>query len=282
MCGIAGFMLTDRAAPPGAVLDTLERALSHRGPDGVKRHVEEGLGLVHTRLAIIDLETGDQPLYGPNGTVLIVCNGEIYNYIELEAEFPGANFQPPTRIASCRSGSTIATERGDFAKSLRGMYAHRALRSPAEATLFLARDPFGIKPLYYAETARAARFRLRAASDSERPVSSRRAIAHRSDRDRAAAAAIHHRARDDLRRHPAGARAGENAVVRRGQRRRTPPHRRRLPKATAARVTEDDALDASSAPDGQRRSCISAPTCPTACSCPAVSIRPRCSPAWRS
>ena len=83
------------------MLDTLERALSHRGPDGVKRHVEDGLGLVHTRLAIIDLKTGDQPLFGPNGTLLI-ANGEIYNYVELKQNFPQATISPPARIANCR------------------------------------------------------------------------------------------------------------------------------------------------------------------------------------
>ncbi len=120
MCGIAGFMLTDRAAPPASVLDTFERALSHRGPDGVKRHVEHGLGLVHTRLAIIDLKTGDQPLYGPNGAVLI-ANGEIYNYIELKRNFPQQKF---ATSSDCELPlMTYAQEGADFAKPLRGMYA---------------------------------------------------------------------------------------------------------------------------------------------------------------
>ena len=91
MCGIAGFMLNERAVPPREVLDTLQQALAHRGPDGAKRHVDYGLGLVHTRLAIIDLKTGDQPLFGANGTLLI-ANGEIYNYIELKQNFPQEKF----------------------------------------------------------------------------------------------------------------------------------------------------------------------------------------------
>jgi len=147
MCGIAGFMLSDRTLPPREVLDTLQQALSHRGPDGVKRHVEEGLGLVHTRLAIIDLQTGDQPLYGPNGTVLI-ANGEIYNYIELKRNFPPDKF---VTSSDCELPlMTYASQGADFARPLRGMYAI-ALADAAAGALYLTRDPFGIKPLYYAE-----------------------------------------------------------------------------------------------------------------------------------
>jgi asparagine synthase (glutamine-hydrolysing) len=146
MCGIAGLMLTERAVPPREMLDTLQQALAHRGPDGARRHVERGLGLVHTRLAIIDLKTGDQPLFGPNGT-LLVANGEIYNYIELKPDFPG-------KLATgsdCELPLMTYAKRGaDFAKPLRGMYAI-ALADSAGGALYLARDPFGIKPLYYAE-----------------------------------------------------------------------------------------------------------------------------------
>ena len=148
MCGIAGFMTADGGPPPVPVLNALLKALAHRGPDGEGRYTTAGLGLVHARLAIIDLVTGDQPLYGPKGSV-IVCNGEIYNYIELKRDFPGANFQTNS---DCELPLFLYDrDKATFAKSLRGMYA-LALYDPAEATLFLARDPFGIKPLYYAET----------------------------------------------------------------------------------------------------------------------------------
>ncbi len=75
MCGIAGIMTRDGAEPGRMSLDAMRRALLHRGPDGDDIWTRDGVGLVHTRLAIIDLETGDQPLFGPGDTVL-VANGE--------------------------------------------------------------------------------------------------------------------------------------------------------------------------------------------------------------
>jgi asparagine synthase (glutamine-hydrolysing) len=147
MCGIAGIMLSENLVPQREVLDTLQQALAHRGPDGAKRHVDVGFGLVHTRLAIIDLKTGDQPLFGPKGSVL-VANGEIYNYIELKRGLPAETF---ATNSDCELPLiTYAREGAGFAKPLRGMYAI-ALADRDAGALYLARDPFGIKPLYYAE-----------------------------------------------------------------------------------------------------------------------------------
>lgn len=148
MCGIAGLMTRDGAPPATAVLQAMADALAHRGPDGHGLHVREGVGLAHARLAIIDLTTGDQPLYAPDGTAL-VANGEVYNYIELRRELPDVDFhthsdcEPPLHLY-CRMGP-------GFASRLRGMYAI-AIHDPGRKRLVLARDPFGIKPLYYAET----------------------------------------------------------------------------------------------------------------------------------
>lgn len=132
-------------APP--VLGSFIGSLSHRGPDGEGRYIAGNTGLAQTRLAIIDLNTGDQPLYGENGTAL-VANGEIYNYVELRRQFAPDAF----RTAS-DSEVALLTYRRDgenFAARLRGMYAI-ALHDSRNRVLYLSRDPFGIKPLYYAE-----------------------------------------------------------------------------------------------------------------------------------
>jgi len=102
---------------------------------------------VHTRLAIIDLETGDQPIISPDGTALI-ANAEIYNYLELRETLADA----PLRTQSdCEPALYLYIRDGiDFANQLRGMYAI-AIHDPGEGQLLLARDPFGIKPIYYVE-----------------------------------------------------------------------------------------------------------------------------------
>ena len=85
MCGIAGLLTIDGQAPPQEVLTAMSQALIHRGPDGDGAYRAEGIGMVHRRLAIIDLETGAQPLQDSDGAVL-VANAEIYNHVELRAE----------------------------------------------------------------------------------------------------------------------------------------------------------------------------------------------------
>ena len=149
MCGVAGIMTSDGRAPDRKSLDRLRAALAHRGPDGEGVHESGDVGLVQTRLAIIDLDTGDQPLSESGGAVL-VANAEIYNYIELRRELGEALF---STASDCEPPLMLYRRDGpDFARSLRGMYAI-AIHDPGTARLILARDPFGIKPLYYAETA---------------------------------------------------------------------------------------------------------------------------------
>jgi len=150
MCGIAGVMTRSGAAPSPALLDALARSLIHRGPDGEGRQVEGNVGLVHRRLAIIDLEGGWQPLYGPDNSGLsLVANGEIYNYRELTARFPDHRFRT---ASDCELPLHLYADHGlDFVEHLRGMYAI-ALLDAHKQRLILTRDPFGIKPLYYAET----------------------------------------------------------------------------------------------------------------------------------
>ncbi|MBB5689338.1 asparagine synthase (glutamine-hydrolyzing) [Roseomonas alkaliterrae] len=152
MCGIAGLVLKPGATPEPAVLEALTRALAHRGPDGHGHHVQGNVALAHTRLAIIDLATGDQPLHA--GPASLVANGEIYNYRELRAEHglacaTGSDCEPPLHLFR-RDGA-------GFAEHLRGMYA-LAIHDRAARQVVLARDPFGIKPLYLAETAQGIAF----------------------------------------------------------------------------------------------------------------------------
>jgi asparagine synthase (glutamine-hydrolysing) len=150
MCGIAGIISKNGEGPGQDLLARLAEALGHRGPDGSGFYRDGAVGFAHTRLAIIDLETGDQPLHHPSGLTLM-GNGEIYNYVELRAELAdsvafqtGSDFEPFLHLFA-RDG-LAALDR------LRGMYA-LALYSPAKGETVLARDPFGIKPLYLAETA---------------------------------------------------------------------------------------------------------------------------------
>jgi asparagine synthase (glutamine-hydrolysing) len=149
MCGIAGLILSSGAPPPDpATLSRLIDALHHRGPDGTGHAVVGRVALVHNRLSIIDLVTGDQPLFA--GAATLVANGEVYNYRELRAAMPGVAFatnsdcEPPLHLW-LRDGA-------DYAQALRGMYAI-AIHERVQRIVTLTRDPFGIKPLYIAQVA---------------------------------------------------------------------------------------------------------------------------------
>jgi asparagine synthase (glutamine-hydrolysing) len=153
MCGIAGLMTRDGAPPSSAPLRAMEAALRHRGPDGIGHYRSADLAMVQTRLAIIDLETGAQPLYEPAGAALI-ANAEIYNYLEVREKLSRSTRPIAFSTQSdCEAPLHLYRRYGlDFTRHLRGMYAI-ALHDPAARRLVLTRDPFGIKPLYYADTA---------------------------------------------------------------------------------------------------------------------------------
>ncbi len=154
MCGIAGIMALDGAAPDAAALEAMDAALAHRGPDGRGRYRAGDVGLRQRRLAVIDLVTGDQPLHGPGGAAL-VANAEIYNYLELRQDLGGARF---ATASDCEPALHLYhRDPASFPAALRGMYAI-ALHDPGAGRLLLARDPFGIKPLYYTESGRGVAF----------------------------------------------------------------------------------------------------------------------------
>ena len=149
MCGIAGILRVD-GAPAGAdLLGAMTSAIAHRGPDGDGFFCDGSVGLGHRRLAIIDLATGDQPMATEDGSVVLVFNGEIYNFRELrrELEGRGATF----RTTSDTEVILQAYEAWgvDCLPRLRGMFAF-ALWDRPRRRLFLARDRVGIKPLVYA------------------------------------------------------------------------------------------------------------------------------------
>lgn len=148
MCGIAGGMSRNGQPPSDSVLGAMRDALRHRGPDGNGIFKESNTGLVHTRLAIIDPNGPNQPFVTKNGNAL-VGNGEIYNDFAIRAYLTNARFQSGNDNESVLH---LYNLKGlEFTNHLRGMYAV-AIYDRSNECLVLARDPFGIKPLYYIQT----------------------------------------------------------------------------------------------------------------------------------
>lgn len=153
MCGIYGILApTSGRRPDPAVLGRMGQAIVHRGPDDEGRYVDEQLLLGMRRLSIIDIAGGHQPIANEDGSVVVVCNGEIYNFRALRAELERVGH----RFATHSDTEVIVhlyEERGDaFLEALEGMFA-LALWDRRRRRLILARDALGIKPLYYAEGA---------------------------------------------------------------------------------------------------------------------------------
>lgn len=152
MCGISGVAFNDphRLAEP-SVLSRMTAIQRHRGPDSEGFYVAAGIGLGVCRLSIVDPLTGDQPITNEDETVALICNGEIYNYLELRERLARAGHR-------FRTGSDVEVvvhlyeERGEECLSeLRGMFG-LALWDARNRELLLARDRLGIKPLHYALT----------------------------------------------------------------------------------------------------------------------------------
>ena len=151
MCGISGiFDGEGRREIDRPLLERMNASLFHRGPDAGGLHLEPGIGLAHRRLSIIDVSSGQQPLYNEDGSVAVVFNGEIYNFQELAKELTacGHTFRTHSDTEAIVHGWE---EWGEACVTrFRGMFAF-ALWDRNRETLFLARDRLGVKPLYYAQ-----------------------------------------------------------------------------------------------------------------------------------
>ncbi len=149
MCGIGGMFLREGVVDPERLQQCIA-PLRHRGPDASGSYRHGPVGLVHTRLSIIDLGGGDQPLYNQDRSVCVVANGEIYNHIELRAELERAGHVFGTH-SDCECIVHAYVEFGaKFLEHLEGMYSF-ALYDARRGRMILARDRLGIKPLFVSE-----------------------------------------------------------------------------------------------------------------------------------
>lgn len=147
MCGICGII---RKGDNKDIIKKMNDRIMHRGPDGEGYYIDGDVAFGHRRLSIIDLSTGDQPIYNEDGSVVTVYNGEIYNYLELRSELESLGHEFKTKSDTEVLVHGYEEWHTDLPKHLRGMFAF-AIHDNNRNEIFLARDNFGIKPLYYAK-----------------------------------------------------------------------------------------------------------------------------------
>jgi asparagine synthase (glutamine-hydrolysing) len=153
MCGICGVLALDDARPDVTLVRQMADSLVHRGPDGDGFYSDRVIALGHRRLSIIDLATGNQPIFNEDQSIAIVFNGEIYNYRELREDLVRKGHRFRT------TGDTevivhLYEEQGiECVRELNGMFAFAIWDAPKQQ-LFMARDALGEKPLYYTDTGR--------------------------------------------------------------------------------------------------------------------------------
>src|SRR5881394_1092002 len=150
MCGFAGIA---RSGPRGIdqrVLRRMAWAMRHRGPDGQGVAADGNVGLAHMRLSIIDLRSGAQPMANEDATLVVAYNGEIFNFRQLRAELEahGRRFVTQSDTEVLLHG--YEQWGSELPRRLNGQFAF-AIRDRRKQTVFLARDRFGILPLFYAE-----------------------------------------------------------------------------------------------------------------------------------
>ena len=146
MCGIAG--IVTKRENKKEIIEGMSKRIEHRGPDGEGYFFDGDVALAHRRLSIIDLSTGNQPMFNEDDTIVTVYNGEIYNYVELRDELVASGHKFKTKSDTEVLLHGFEKWHTDLPKHLRGMFAF-AIYDKNTKELFLARDNFGIKPLYY-------------------------------------------------------------------------------------------------------------------------------------
>jgi asparagine synthase (glutamine-hydrolysing) len=151
MCGITGIVRADEAPIDRHLLERMNEAIRHRGPDEDGFYLNDGVGLAIRRLSIIDLKTGQQPIHNRDRTKWLVFNGEIYNYRELREKLEKLGHEFYTSSDTEAVIAAYDQYGTDCPKHLRGMFAF-AIWDEREKSLFLARDRVGKKPLLYAQT----------------------------------------------------------------------------------------------------------------------------------
>lgn len=158
MCGIAGLIHLDESPASPVVLQKMTDAIAHRGPDGEGHWVEGNIGLGHRRLAIIDLSpTGHQPMMSASQRYVLTYNGEIYNFKELRTELQSLGYQFRSRTDSEVLLYALSEWGVKALDRFNGMFA-LALWDRQKKILLLARDRYGIKPLYYSLQGRTLAF----------------------------------------------------------------------------------------------------------------------------
>ena len=157
MCGIHGLIHLDGAPVEPQQLSAMGDVTTHRGPDDEGMHIDGNVGIAMRRLSIIDLAGGHQPLSNADGTLWLVCNGEIYNYRELRAELQAKGLRFKTGSDSEVLLHGYEAEGDDFVQRLNGMFDF-ALWDARRRRLLIGRDRIGVKPLYVAQDGRRLAF----------------------------------------------------------------------------------------------------------------------------
>jgi len=151
MCGVAGIIKLDNTSPSSRLLKAMTESIKHRGPDGEGQWIEDNVGLGHRRLAIIDLSpAGHQPMFSADDRYVLSYNGEIYNFKELRKELQKFGYQFKSKTDSEVVLYALVKWGAKALNRFNGMFA-LALWDRKEKIMLLARDRYGIKPLYYAQ-----------------------------------------------------------------------------------------------------------------------------------